>query len=80
VGRSRKTVTNAGMTARSGQLPERERAEEKGQLEVRDGDELWDPRYFHVLWDRQRTWERGHERTVRRRGLLHSRQRATGGL
>lgn len=46
MGRSRKTVTNTGMTARSGQLPEGERAEQKGQLGVRDGDVLWDFGYF----------------------------------
>lgn len=45
MGRSRKTVTNTGMAARSSQLPEGERAEQKGQPGVRDGDVFWDPRY-----------------------------------
>lgn len=46
MGRSRTTVRNSGMAARSSQLPRGETTEQKGQPGVRNGDVLWDSRYF----------------------------------
>lgn len=68
MGRSRKTVTNCGMAARSSQLPKGERAKQKGELGVRDGDVFWDPRYStHALYQ-QNMWERDHKGTLQPTG------------
>lgn len=64
MGRSRKIVRNSGMAAKSSQFPKGERAKQKGQLGVRDGDIFRDPRYFPCAPDHQSMWERDHKGTV----------------
>lgn len=68
MGRSKKTVTNCGMAARSSQLPKGERAKQKGQLGVRDGDVFQDPRYSTHALHQQTMWEGDHKWTLQPTG------------
>lgn len=84
MGRSRKTITNTGMAARSGQLPEGERAEQKGQLGVRDGEVLWDPKYFPCALGSPEYMGEEPQKDGKANGAVPQgagcRRRATGGL